>query len=361
VKRVLSGVVGKLAALVGVSLIMATTASATGGPSGFSDGEWKGGMVWDASVQFPDAYGSGDSTGKFTMQLTGGVPTGTFDYLVPSATGETTDATAELKVQASGVVGGTADEVSLIASSAAVTGTVIVEGFSDPFPVDFALGAGELEPLPLDVVSISCSTASGVFTTFATELGAVVTGAGGALSVQQAKWWATRVGNAGATTEDQYLAINELVADGEALANAIDDGTFDATALEAVLRRAEEFSRGIARNKECEIETPGHFSTVIAVVVADILDRMANHEDAFDVYQFTTAIIAGVQSGAIGDSAGPGSQALTDKIGNVLASKFAAAAAAGNAGDLSAIHVAALLIGNEQLAADALNELGKLP
>ena len=143
------------AAALAASLIVATTASAAG-PSGFSDGQWEGRMVWNASVQFPAAFGAAESTGKFTMELSGGMTTGEFSFVAPNAIGETTEASADLLLLAVGTVSGTADKVVLVPSSMEVTGVVRVEGYSEPFPVEFALGEGQLSPLPLDIVNIGC-------------------------------------------------------------------------------------------------------------------------------------------------------------------------------------------------------------
>ena len=350
----------RAALAIAVGLIAGSTVHAADGPSGFVDGEWTGGMVWDASVQFPLAFGSATSTGQFTMQFTGGVPTGSFYYLVPNGTGDTNDASAEVTFESAGVVEGSADETVLVATSGRVFGSVQVVGYADPFPVDFTMGSGDFDSVPLDFVTVSCSVVTGVFTTRIAEIDAVVSGGGGSLSVQRANWVATRVGEGGATPDDQNEAISQLVGDGLKIANGIDDGTFDAGALEALLRRAEEFTSSIARNKTCEIETPGHFTTAIAGVIADILNRMANHEQKFDIYQFTAAITAGVEAGVFGASSGPAGAALATKINDVLGSKFSAAVAAGNEADLLAVYVAAVLMGNDQLAADALDEASKL-
>lgn len=340
-----------------MGLLVAASASAAA-PPGFVDGQWEGTMVWEASVKFPDAAGSGVSSGSFSVQFSGGIPTGEFTYTADGS-GETPDARAEIVLTGSGAFGGTASEPVLLPQSGQVTGTVDVFGV-DTFPVEVTFGAGDFTDLPLDITTAGCSFATGLFTTQIARLDETIGGIGGSFIVPRAHWSANRVGEGGATSADQMATLNQLVADGVAISLAIDDGTYDAAALRQLLRRAEEYAAGISRNASCGIDSPGHFTTAVAGVVTEILTKMVANEELFDAQQFWSAVLAGVESGAVGSNAGPAGEALTLDLRNALWSKFSAAVAGANAVDLYAIHYAALSLGDEELAGEALNEASKL-
>ena len=82
---------------------------------------------------------------------------------------------------------------------------------------------------------------------------------------------------------------------------------------------------------------------------------MVAKEHLFDVKQFSEAISAGVAAGAVGSAASPAGDALTLELRNVLRGKYEAAAAAGNITDLLRIADAALTLGDNELAAQAIH------
>jgi len=346
--------------IVAATLLAATaagTVNAAPAP-GFVDGEWTGTFVWNAKVVFPDAFGSGESTGTFTAQFIGGTPTGSFTWVAPSATGTTTQAQAKLKIEASGAVGGTATAPLLVPEGALVTGEVIVPDIGK-FPVNFSLSAGEMTSAPLDIVTADCTKATGSMTTHIEVSTDLVASAGGSLSVSRADWAAWRLADNAATEAGQSAAIDQLLADGIAMGQAVADGTFDDEALRQLLYRAEQFAGANRRGAPCGLGQPGHFTTVVAGVVSTVIEKMVLNEAAFDVGQFLSAISAGVEAGAIGSSAGPAGAALTLDVTNVLWSKYSAAAAAGNFDDLVKIAQAAAILGNEDLLAQALASADK--
>ncbi len=344
--------------LVAASALVATSVDAQG-PDGFVDGTWQGVLVWEATATFSEAVGTGEASGGFTVTYTGGSPEGAFSFVAPNATGETADATAILDFIADGTVTGTATEPVLTPASGLVAGNVHVKDYGI-VPVEFALGPGDLSAMPLDITAAGCTATSGNFSTAIANTAAAVGSAGGTLVVQRAFWSAIRVGGDGAASSDQIAALNELVTDAMAMAVAIETGAYDASELRALLRRAAEFDTSIPRNASCGIATPGHASSVIAGVITALLARMVDYSDLFDVQQFFSAIVAAVQSGALGSNAGPAGQALAIDLQNMLGSKLVDAVADGNKQDLLTIHVAAMALGDDALAAEALAEANKL-
>ncbi len=348
-----------LGLLTAVSALIAFGPANATGPAGFVDGTWQGAMVWEASATFTDAIGSGKGSGQFNATFAGGIPTGDFSFSAPNALGVTPEATAKVDIDVAGGFSGTATDPVLAPVSGSIVGSVDVDGFGS-VPVAIPLGAADLAVVPLDITIAGCVISSGTFTTQIAASAAVVASAGGTLTVHRAFWSALRVSQQGAASADQLAALDQLVADGVQMSMAIDAGTYDPSALRALLRRAEEFAEGIPRNASCGIATPGHFSTAIAGVVTELLVKMVAHEDLFDVQQFWSAILAGVQAGALGSSAGPAGQQLQTDLKNVLGSKFTAAAAAGNKQDLITLHLAATTLGDQELAKQALAEADKL-
>lgn len=345
--------------LIVAASLLATTAVGARGPDGFVDGEWRGVMVWEATANFDEAVGSGTGSGGFTITFTGGTPDGTFSFAAPNAIGKTADATAVLDLIVDGTVDGTPTQPVLAPVTGLVAGSVLVDGVGI-VPVDFTLGAGDLMAMPLDVTAPGCTATSGTFATAIANTEAVVGSAGGTLNVQRAFWSAVRIGEGGAAWEDQIAALNELVTDAVRLAAEIDAGTFDAVELRAVLQRAAEFDFSLPRNESCGISTPGHTSTVVAGVMTELLTRMVANESLFGVQDFFQAILAAVQAGALGSNAGPVGQALEVQLQNVLGSKLADAVAGGNKQDLLMIHLVALTLNDDALAAEALAEANKL-
>ena len=227
---------GRILGAVLVSALVATSAYAAQPPDpGFSDGHWEGTIAWDVFVRFDDAIGYADSSGRFSVQFSGGVPVGTFEYAAPAAVGATDESRAELEIRSVGSFEGSASEPYLLPESLSVSGEVLVYGI-DRFPVDFTMGAGELDSLPLDITRPGCITMSGLFTTRIADVGQTIASAGGSLSAK-AFWTAERIGEGGATGPDRKATLDQLVKDGVAFAAAINDGTFNAAALRQLVFR----------------------------------------------------------------------------------------------------------------------------
>ena len=345
--------------VVVVALVSASVHAGQPSFPAFADGRWYGVFSWDSTVEFDVALGETKSSGNFSLTFQGGLPTGEYTWVTNEAVGTTDEARADLTISSTGVFSGRAESPLLVPSSLSVTGQVEVFGI-DTFPVEFSVGAGDLVTVPLDIVRAGCTSVSGNFTTRVTEFGEQVSGLGGSVSVQKARWSAIRTGDTGTSQPEQAATIEKLLADGKEIADGIDKGTFDHDALSFLIFRAEQIANAIKRNDECNIANPGLFMTVVAGVVVDILSRMVANRTLFDIEDFRVAVVAGVESGAIGASAGPSAAQLTTDIKNALREFFAAAAAISSVQDLADVATVALVLGDDELVALVIAELNKL-
>lgn len=326
------------------------------GPPGFTDGTWTGTMVWVASIQYPDVYGSGNAGGDFEVTFAGGTPAGAFTFS-GAGFGSTPDAKANLTLSGSGSVAGSAEQPVLLGESMSVSGVVNVPEYGD-FPVDLTLGAAEMDPLELDVRHAGCEFVSGDFQAQIAQLDATVSSTGGSLSVPQAFWSAVRTGSAGATTPEQLVLINQMVTDGVALGLKIDDGTFDAAGLQNLLEQAATFAAGIERNAACGIGNAAHFSSVVAGVVTELLLKMIGKADLFTAEQFQSAVVAGIAAGVLGANSGEEGTKITQQLLDVLLVKLTEAIADNDIDALFAVAFAAGALGDSELAKEALAAAG---
>ncbi len=310
-------------------------------------------MTWVASVQYPGAYGSATSGGTFDVTFSGGVPDGIFQY-VADASGDSTDASADLIFTALGNVGGSAELPTLVASEATVTGSVTATELPGPTPVSFTLGAGDMTPIPLDVRQAGCSFVSGDLEAQIAQQSGLVESGGGSLDVDRAFWSAVRTGSAGATTPEQIALLNELVNDGTAIGVQLDNQVFDPAALDDLIDRAASFAASIKRNSDCGIGDAAHFSSAVADVVADLLRKMIANDDWLTAEQYNRAIIAGVAAGVLGANANAEGQQLTSQLLDILLYKLEDAVAAGDRDTMLTIAFAASTLGNDALSAQAL-------
>ena len=348
----------RTAALLGATLALVTsTLSSAAPPPGFVDGTWGGTVVWVASVQFPEAFGSSSAGGAFDVKFSGGVPDGAFEFLADGS-GDTDDASADLILSVIGTVGGTAELPTLVAAAATVSGTVTADAAPAPIPVNFDIDAASMTPFSLDVRHASCTFASGNLDAEVSQLSGQVSGAGGTLDVARASWSAVRTGSTGATTPEQREVLNQLVTDGIDIGLDIDGGFFDPADLEELMAGASAFASSITRNSDCGIGDAAHFSTVVAGVMADLLVKMIANADWLSADDFAQAIIAGVAAGALGSNAGADGDQLASQLLDILAAKLTAAASTGDRDAMLAIAFAASTLGDTTLAALALEVWG---
>jgi len=325
-------------------------------PPRFADGSWKGTMVWAGKVALPSASASGGSDGQFDVTFAGGLPSGTFSF-TGNGQGSSATATATLSITVNGSVEGTADSPQLVGSSGSISGTAYTSGFE--VPIDIPL-AGSLGSAELTITHADCDMVTGNFYPQVDALAEQVAAMGGSLDISEAKWFAKRAGSEGATDADQLQVADQLVTDGLAIVTAIDLGTFDAAALEDLLHRANQFALSIEHNADCGIGDEGHFSSVVAGVVTDVLNAMLDHPDSFTAAQFQWATIAGLGAGVLGSGSGASGAELRTKLLDVFLVKLTEAIANGDQDAMYYIAVVAGVLGDKELALQAKTEATKL-
>lgn len=343
--------------LVGTVAASASTVRAgTDEPPRFADGSWKGTMVWVGSVALPSAAASGGSDGQFDATFAGGLPSGSFSF-TGTGQGSSSSVTATLSITVHGSIEGTAEAPLLVGSSGSMSGTAYSSGIEVPIDVPLA---GSLGSAPLTIVHADCDMVTGNFSAQIDTLAEQVGSMGGSLDISEAKWFAKRSGTDGATDADQLQVANQLVTDGMAIVASIELGTFDAAALQDLLHRSANFAASIEHNADCGIGDEGHFSSVVAGVVTDVLNAMLDRADSFTAAQFQSATVAGLAAGVLGSGSGESGAQLRTKLLDAFLVKLTQAIADGDQDAMFAVAVAAGALHDTELAAQALAEAEKV-
>lgn len=344
----------RTAVVVGVALALVTSTLSSAAPSaGFPDGTWGGTIVWVASAQFPEAFASSRAGGIFDVTYSGGIPDGAFDFLA-DASGDTTDASADLILSVSGTVEGTAELPMLVAADANVSGTVTADGFPEPIPVALGLDTGRMVPFVLDVRRAGCTFVSGNLDAEISQLTGQVSGAGGTLDVARASWSAVRTGSEGATTPEQRAVLDQLVNDGITIGLEVEGGYFDPDELEGLMSRASAFASSIKRNADCGIGDADHYSTAVAGLIADLLVKMIASADWLSAEDFAQAISAGIAAGVLGSNGGVPGDKLASQLLDILVIKLAEAVGADDRTAMLIIAHAAGSLGDTALSSKAM-------
>jgi hypothetical protein len=340
--------------VIALLLVAASPSALSGPPPGFTDGAWKGDMIYTATASWTFADASGVAAGTFGMTVAGGlVSDGTFRVAaVGSSLLTESSGYARLTISFSGPVVGTASAPSLHPTDGWVSGVAGAGAFEVPIEMPLREFFGPLVDIPLEIWMATCEIVSGSWTQHVEQ---AVGASGGTLNVLEGVWAATRTGDSSdAANEELHAAIAQLMYDADQFnATLSAGGAVSGWELHSLLSRAEEISSSIERNTACGIASPG-FSTVITSIVAGILQTMIDSPHLFGPNEWHGAVLAGVRAGAIGSGASdPKAGLLEQEILAIAAAYLAIAIAEGDAGGILAIFYIADMLGDASLAAQA--------
>jgi hypothetical protein len=289
-------------------------------PPGFSDGSWVGEVHYRGVLSGADVSATGQfDTATFTVDWAGGVPTGVFDA---SGHGDSTvgggEGTGSLDIVYHGSITGSPTAPAVAGESAAISGSVTVNGITVPISLD--LGAADLGPFPLDVLAANCDTVSGDLTTVIAMANAQLGGAA-TLTAMVGSWVAVRQGATDPAGGTDVLMT--LIADADAVADSAAAGTLDRAGLVDVVYRAEQFANATNRNAACGAGETAVISTAITSIVQRMLDTMLANPAGFAPTDWGDVVRAAVASGVVGAGSGPSGADYVTQLAGVLESLLA--------------------------------------
>ena len=316
------------------------------------DGNWAGTMSVGAALDFSTGgtalVSTGSGRGRFHLLLTGGVGSG--EYAVEAtgsadleATGSTGHATAVGSIL--GGVQGTASAPILVPGGAHfdVSGSVTVDGFTQPFQVPIDVGPEEMVPSSLVITSSSCTYASG---TWAHEMEEAVQAAGAAVTRFQGSWAATYTGAAAAAPD---AVLGDLLDSGEAvLSQWFATGTFDAEAMEQVLTDAEHHAVAAIPNEDCAAGAPLEWASPLGGMVDRLLTAMASSPST-TAEHIRFGVAAGLRTGVLPSIDSPLEGLLEAKATQI----FEAAVEADDTASITLVAIAATAMHWTELASAA--------
>lgn len=329
------------AALAAAAAVVATApASGQDGGAAIPDGDWQGVFVYSAALDF-DAGVAGDTsgTGRLTMTVTGGQVTGgTFAFSASTTiTIEGGGGTAQL-VSEGGTITGPAGAPLATPGDLQMTGEFSTNGIT--VPVAVTIPATELSGLVLAVDAAGCDRVSG---DMSQELTETFEEFDVAVPRLEFRWSAVRAGADDATLDALGTELGEL----DKLVAAAARGDLDPAALGDVLGRADEIAGDLPATGGCDA---GTFSTPLSGGVADLLAQLVDPPGEATGGQLWAAVNAGVRTGVLR----PGSP-LASQVADALAARLDAGA---DAIEAYSIHLAARAVGDDDLAARALEAAG---
>jgi hypothetical protein len=356
-KRVFQRVV-LWAVLVALMIMLVQTASAAAVPPRqtplvLADGQWIVTFVTQGPISGDGFTGTISYDGAGKMIVTDGVVSGDWSMLGHSEySGEAFTGSAELKFV--GINRGNADMPILEQTGATGTGTATAGGRTTTGPVPLP-ATGLNAPITWDWMS--CELATGYFTIPANAAVA----AGGASSDLVAPLFATR--DEAVYSGDMAMLSTDLtvlmIQAGDYIRAVETGGNFDTATLWDLLERSEALYQQLRLINGCDRAVAGEFINYLRSTLADLIDVMLAHPEAFTIDDLRAMINAAIRTGLIG--AGAGDPGVAGEYELALREELRARIEeAGNCGDILMVVAAAHELGASDIVAEAMAGSGLL-
>lgn len=349
--------------LVAVALVAAAVATSATAvpvppgsePAGLVDGQWVGYLIYDGRTFLAGASGEGAGSGQFSMTISGGAVTeGTSSFQV-SLTSTTDAGGGQFTLSGTGTLVGDSLIPVFRITSAGLTGTASAGGVD--VPVEIPLTADELNPIPLEVLAVSCEAASGDFSQVIADN---VLSAGGSGEFR-AYWQAVRTAPGDVTAVEALARLgSDLLSLGDAIASGADPGS---TRIAAIGLDVMDQLAAATANEACRELYPGAtdwaFSSV-ASLVRRALELALEHTTTLSTRSLRALVELGVVSGLLlpGRLAESSAADLDILLLTEFAGRYAAAIGPPVAtAEMHQILIAALTMGWDDLAAQAREAL----
>ena len=333
-----------------ILLLIASSQPTLAGPEfpnlAIADGEWLGKLkayyLWEVSeVEGVWTWGGDMHFFSTTGELTGeSVITGV-------GSGESDQAFAIGTVNAQVAIFGSSDAPQFQATGGSLDFTATAQGFSTE--VSIPIDASDSIPVPVKIVSATCSQVGGHWDDFMNQYLASV---GGSLQDLTTLFAAVRIADldpAKAPTYQDELA--DLVGQAnEFLANTKKNTVIDNNEFQSLLTRAEQLAVSLRKNNDCGFTEEWSFALPIASLVSQLIDFAFQNPGVFSNYDLYLLTEAAVRTGALGTGAvNPGIDAEVNSKLSALVSQSLddLDAAGGNCAALQPLFVAAVILGGD--------------
>lgn len=321
------------------------------------DGEWDGTMsayyLWELSgVNGVWTWGGDMHFFSATGELIGE------SIITGVGSGETDLAYAIGSVNAQIAIFGSSDAPQFQVTNGSMDFTVTAEGFTTEF--SYPLSASETIPVPVKLITVTCSQVDGHWDDFMNQYAASIGGSLNDLSTLFAAVRGADLDPAQAPTYQEELS--DLVGKANEFLNEvktthiIDDNKF-----QSLLTRAEQLAISLRKNNDCGFTKEWTFALPIAGLVAQLIDFAFQHPSYFTPYDLFLLTEAAIRTGAMGAGAvNPDLDAdMKSKLSTLLnESMNDIDEVGGNCTVLQPLYVAAGYIGGELLT-KATNLMGK--
>ena len=287
-----------------LAILAVSTTPASAGPTGpnfaIPDGEWQGSLfsyyLWDIGG---DVAGLWTFGGDMHFFSTAGELTGEAE-LNGTGTGEFETAMAIGTLKAQIAIFGSSFAPEFQAMGGSIDFTASSGGFTTDF--SFPIDPSGTIPVPVHLISVTCSQVAGEWDDFANSYAASV---GGTLSDLTTMFAATRIADLDPQGQTDYQAeLTDLVSQAnDFLKEVKTTHILDQNKFLSLLTKAEQLALSLRQNNDCGFTNQWSFSLPIASLVAQLIDFAYNNPDYFTNHDVFLLTETAVRTGVIGAGA----------------------------------------------------------